>query len=326
MKEKLKNIVKEIYEGLKIGIIICLVATVIFDALQIREINRSLKYYNQELSILLYSLDTIKRDAVDNFKRDIVTVKALQELVQNQIALAKELDNHTEAINTIADTIIKNNQAAIEVTNQIIKYIKDYPKLQEFQQKIKELKLLQVNVLIINESIGVQGSGATLKYKNKYYVLSVAHLFNKKTDVLELWENGKRICDLKIIKYSKKLDLALLMSVDENIIPKYYSELSDSEPLTTDKIYVVGNPLGIEDLFSDGRIVRYDSLYAWYYDHSYFGSSGGGIYNLDGKLVGITSVLIASNVSGVSITQIPSFTLNGAIRLNQIKSFLEDVE
>ena len=326
MKEKIKQFFKEIFEGIKCGTIVIILITTMFNYFTIKDIKTNLRHYNGALYILLDYLRDIKKDNMDSLKRDVDITKTMQTIVANINALSQATKDNSSGIDTLSQAIIQTNETAIKVTKGLIDYIQKYPQLLEYQKRIKELKLLQVNVHIINESVGVQGSGATIKYKGKYYILSVAHLFEKPNDVLELWENGERICDLKIVKYDKKLDLALFTPKNEEITPTYYSELADSEPLPSEQIYVVGNPMGIEDFFSEGRIIRYDYHYAWYYDHSYFGSSGGGIYNKDGKIVGITSVLVAENAVGVAITKIPSFVINGAVRLSLIRKFMKDIK
>jgi S1-C subfamily serine protease len=274
-----------------------------------QDIKTDLKYYNSVLYLLTDYVKMIKADNIDNLKRDIAQVEAIKALATNM------------------DELYKNHNEVVDAVNSIVTYIENAPQIDYVQKRMKELKLTQINVMIVNKAQGMLGSGETLKYNDRYYILSVAHLFkDENKDKLEMWENGEKICDLRIVKMDKALDLCLFASVDENIVPHYYTELAEEEPLPTEEIYVIGNPMGTEDYLSEGRIINYDKKFAWYFDHSYFGSSGGGIYNKNGQLVGTIDVMLALNSNGVVISQIPSFVIHGAVRLSVIKSFLEDIK
>ena len=276
----------------------------------IQDLRVNVRYYNHALYLLADYLATMKADNLDNLKRDIKIVEAINTLVKNQ------------------DIPDKNNQALADAVNTIVEYLNNAPQITDAQKRIKELGLLQINVMIKNMTKGALGSGATIKYNDKYYILSVAHLVDDANkDKLELWENGEKVCDLKIVKMDKSIDMCLFAPVDDAIVPHVYTELADSEPGPSEEIYVVGNPMGIEDLLSDGRVIQYSNNYMYYIDHSYFGSSGGGIYNREGKVVGTIDFIMAPNPNPAgTITNVPSFVINGAVRLSVIKDFLQDVK
>jgi len=203
--------------------------------------------------------------------------------------------------------------------------------------KIKlEQTLKQINVCIENSTIGAYGSGVSIKYKGKFYILSAGHMINDPTsEQLWLGENGNQICELEVVKhafttpeedgngdFTKGLDLLLLRPKNPNFQPRFYVELADREPITGSEIYIVGNPMELEDTISDGRIVIYKNNFMYYIDHTYFGNSGGGTYDKNGKLVGIVSHLYPLQ----SNKNFPPYILNGAVRLNVIKDFLKGIE
>jgi len=206
----------------------------------------------------------------------------------------------------------------------------DLPNVEKFKKQILEYKLQQVNVEIINKTAQAQGSGVTLKYKGKFYILSAGHMLNDITDELVLCENGVEICMLEVVKLShtflnnepKGTDLVLLKPKDPLIQPKVYVELAEEEPSTPAEIYIVGNPLGMEDVLTDGRIISYFNDFVYFIDHSYFGNSGGGIYTKDGKLVGIVSHMAPIQPN----PNIPPYMIHGAQRLNVILQFLQGIE
>jgi hypothetical protein len=149
-------------------------------------------------------------------------------------------------------------------------------------------------------------------------------------DELYLYENGIEICKLKIVKSDFNNneeqiinDLLLLAPIDSNIQPRYYAELANTEPLTGTEIYVVGNPTGIEDVITDGRNILYEENFMYIIAPTYFGNSGGGIYNYEGKVIGIMSHI--SNLKPESIPNAPDYIIAGAVRLAAILEFMEEV-
>lgn len=66
-------------------------------------------------------------------------------------------------------------------------------------------------------------------------------------------------------------------------------------PKMGDAVYVIGNPGELVDIYRQGTVAGYKKFpeaAATLYDlNGYFGDSGAGIFNQDGKLVGIISIL-----------------------------------
>jgi S1-C subfamily serine protease len=60
----------------------------------------------------------------------------------------------------------------------------------------------------------------------------------------------------------------------------------------------------------------------YYINHTYYGNSGGGVYTLDGKLIGIVSHMYPISAN----PQIPAYMVYGAVRLSVIRQFLGDVK
>jgi hypothetical protein len=235
-------------------------------------------------------------------------------------AIKIAIDRNSELL----DNKINNN------ANQLNQKLIDLPNVEKYKKQILEYKLQQVNVEIINKTAQAQGSGVTLKYKGKFYILSAGHMLNDITDELVLCENGVEICMLEVVKLShtflnnepKGTDLVLLKPKDPLIQPKVYVEFAEEEPSTPAEIYIVGNPLGMEDVLTDGRIISYFNDFVYFIDHSYFGNSGGGIYTKDGKLVGIVSHMAPIQPN----PNIPPYMIHGAQRLNVILQFLQGIE
>jgi len=179
------------------------------------------------------------------------------------------------------------------------------------------------------------GSGITLKYNNKYYILTAAHLAAADSKlILKMYENDDYISDLEIVKIDINNDLMLLVPTNKEIAPKFYTELADMEPLTAEKVLIVGNPASIEDVVSEGRVACYQDEFMIVKNDTWFGNSGGGVYNLKGELVGVASAISAVRAASEEDIiknqaskeyEYPPYMLDLMIRLQIIKDFLNGV-
>jgi S1-C subfamily serine protease len=213
------------------------------------------------------------------------------------------------------------------------------------RQKFEE-KLKQVNVVIINKTLQASGSGVTIKYKDNFYVLSAGHMVENNTDEIYLKENGTEICQLTVVKHAfnnepltiESNDLVLFRPKDRNVVPRIYVELADIEPGISSQLYIVGNPLGLEDIISEARTLIYRGKFMYIKGDSYFGNSGGGIYTIEGKLVGIMSHVSPiqpypdynilpkdPNEACQHVAGVPAYVINGVVRLSVIRQFLETI-
>jgi S1-C subfamily serine protease len=344
----LKRILTILWEG---TIIILLVLLFIYQSITIQNLKKELSYISQEIEIIGHQVENFKKDTLADIKRDVALTNTIVELINLTVSNDTELQG---MLNTLKDNIglqrIIDQNKINTIIEDTAKSLKNDIKEQRLSDEMKtDLKIENVeikienqlvskatkleelennfhstNVLIMNEKVG-QGSGSWIKYKNKFYILSAGHLVDTNEDTLYAMENEEFICELKIIKVDHKRDIALFASEDPNYVPKTYTELADEETKQGSEIYVVGNPMGIEDVISKGRIIKYRGFYCFFQDHSYFGSSGGGIYNLDGKLIGVIVYIIAENPMGVE-SGLPPFVVHGAIRLNMLRAFLGDIK
>lgn len=217
----------------------------------------------------------------------------------------------------------------LEKLAKLDKKIDNLPEVERVKKLLIEAKLKQVNIFLRNETLQATGSGVTIKYKGKFYVLTAGHMAEEDTDKLYLYENDQRICELEIVKHAYSQgelhensdDLMLLQPTDPDIEPKVYIEIADEEPETTNQLYIVGNPMGMEDVLSDARCILYQGKFMYVIGTSYFGNSGGGVYNQYGELVGIMSHLVPIQ----PFEDVPAYLIHGAVRLSVILEFLRGV-
>jgi prefoldin subunit 5 len=313
-----------ILENVAIAIIGVLVVSIfILNIVVVNNIKQELSYIYAGIDTINYYLSQmekrIKDQTIDNIKKNIELMDKINRLSGTMMVENSILEGKIMA--SVCDLGIASIRNDRDLDNSI-KKLKEQIERNLTEPEQIENKLKQVTVMIENISQGYQGSGVTIKYKDNYYILSVNHLIGDKTDELFIAENDQPFAKLKIIKTDKTRDLALFKLEDENKIPEVYAELAEKELDKGSSIYVIGNPLGIEDVLSEGRILKNNGFQTYFIDHSYFGSSGGGIFTKEGKLLGIIQTLGQIKLSEND----PGFVINGAGRLSMIKDFLGDVD
>jgi len=265
------------------------------------------------LCMILYSMNHTIR--LLETKLDIYETKRQQEV------------SYLEAvIGELATITAENDLTIYELNKKIVKAIRNIQDLQEIIQKdIKKRKTIDLsnienikkaNILVVNMSQLVQGSGTHIKIKGNNYILSCAHLITEPDDFVWAYLDDGNLHPLEIVKLNKEKDLALfrIYNVD-NLLAL---EISDIEPKEGSEVIVIGNPDGLYDVFTDGIIASIEKKGYLLSNLTYFGNSGGAVlYN--GKIVGVISQLRV-------YYDIPVFVNYGfSSKLQMIKEFLGDI-
>lgn len=106
----------------------------------------------------------------------------------------------------------------------------------------------------------------------------------------------------KTVKVDEERDLALVRTVGHAVPSHDVAEIADMSPAIGDKVHIVGHPRGAYWTYIDGTVTQHREEYPFLTKKGpflevnsavYFGNSGGGAFDSDGKLVGI-----AINLSG----------------------------
>lgn len=178
-------------------------------------------------------------------------------------------------------------------------------------------KLLKANVVIMCITDQSMGSGVIIKKNGELYILSVAHI-GKRDGIFAIIDNGKPYL-VEPVRMNRKIDLALFKFIEkpDNL---EYVELSKREPKIGDSITCVGNPADLEDAVTKGNIVQSTKLHYFITAPLFMGSSGGGLYDRKGNLVGI-NCSIKLTAHGIT-TLDPVFVVGRSIKLKVIKKFL----
>jgi S1-C subfamily serine protease len=212
----------------------------------------------------------------------------------------------------VMDDIDSKTTLIAVVVSQYYKLVLDKTDVPDFED------LVQANVLIVNRTKGSMGSGTTIKVDGKIYILSAGHL-DDPTDMMYVKENGK-YRPIILVRVNHTVDLALFEYTDEydDIV---FANIAIIEPKVGDRVWAVGNPAGLEDAITAGTLVRKSkSGFNYFIDNKiYYGSSGGGLFNYKGELIGVN--VAVQGVNPVIIGK-PGFNVGVTVDLLTVKLFV----
>ena len=163
------------------------------------------------------------------------------------------------------------------------------------------------------------GSGFIISHDG--YIFTNNHVVEQADKIRVKLSTGKEY-DAKIIGKDAKTDLALIKIKSGESLP--VAEIGDSEKLRVgDWVLAIGNPFGLEQtvtagiVSAKGRVIGagpYDNFIQT--DASINpGNSGGPLFNMEGKVIGINTVIIAQG-QGIGF----------AIPINMAKAILSDLK
>jgi len=123
----------------------------------------------------------------------------------------------------------------------------------------------------------------------------------------------------KAVYVNEDTDLALVQTVGKTTPAHDTAELASASPGVGERVHIVGMPAGLYWSFIDGTVAAYrtdlfedrSGTYMQVSAPIYFGNSGGGVFDEDGKLVGIASFMMRVPSTGFFV------------HLNTIKKMLD---
>jgi len=291
-----------------------LIMLIVLTALAIKTMRVDISELNTQLQITKAYFDRIITHYTEQLES---VIKIEQELIKTDIDLYRNLK---QIVKTLRENILKLKKLAVLLPP-------DY----NFLEK--------ANLNIINYTQGTSGSGTLIKIKDKFYVLTAAHMIGTDNDILFAEDNiAKKGYILSIVKYNRWNDLAILkIKLKKDDPLKYYAlEIGTESPQIGEIIYVIGNPDSYEDILTSGVVVKRGRTFSLISAPIYFGNSGGAVI-YKGKLVGIVSALsIRLSIRFLepdielwwfekSIPYFIDSTFGIIVNLEIIKEFLEDV-
>jgi len=102
--------------------------------------------------------------------------------------------------------------------------------------------------------------------------------------------NGKEYTISEVLASSKEFDY-IIFHVKSNGEEFPFAKLSSKEPIIGESVFAIGNPKGLESTLSTGIVssIRTEEHLIQTTAEITNGSSGGPLFNMDGRVVGITS-------------------------------------
>lgn len=151
-------------------------------------------------------------------------------------------------------------------------------------EKLKEsCVILYVKKYTDNVTYSTHGSGVLIDYDK---VLTVYHAVDDFTEFAINYNDSDKDYFCTLIKIKPKVDLAILKTPKENIQPV---KIGNSDNIKSgDKIYVISSPQGEKNVVTTGKVIsRYGENLIISSAKIEPGSSGGGVFNIKGELIGI---------------------------------------
>ena len=232
----------------------------------------------------------------------MVPLRFIAEVLGAEVKL--NASNHIVTILS-AESILKQKQDASDKTQAAI-----VPPVLTTKQIVAAN---DSKIVLVRSEIG-QGSGVVI---GKDQILTNYHVIVDSSKATITLLSGTQVEIAGIVGYNKDYDLAILQTKTPlNIQPAAIGY----DASKGDHVVAIGSPLGYQNTVSDGVIsnITYEGGTQYYQtsapiDH---GSSGGGLFNDYGQLIGITA-------AGVEDTQAH---LNFAVTSKNIKLLLADIQ
>lgn len=167
-------------------------------------------------------------------------------------------------------------------------------------------------ILTTRENIALNDGKVVTVYTNKAQgsgvlvapgvILTNHHVVEDMEKAYVKFTNGTKINVLGVISYDAVKDLALIKLEKQTLITPV--KMGDSNSTVKgDKVVAIGSPLGLENTASEGLVSSFRTIDGVKMiqinapiDH---GSSGGGLFNVRGELIGITSSGIEGSTANI---------------------------
>lgn len=136
-----------------------------------------------------------------------------------------------------------------------------------------------------------EGTGVVVKITDKVtYILTNNHVAGKGTiDPILFVKNGEQKVRAKVLKYHSYVDMAAIQ-----IPGKLKDKVAINKiaiPSIQDPVYIVGNPLGNNYVYTEGVMAGYLGISSLFQAPCIYGNSGSGVFNINGDLVGLVYAL-----------------------------------
>lgn len=159
------------------------------------------------------------------------------------------------------------------------------------------------SVAIVGDDGRSRGSGTIIRFKKgePLIVLTAAHV------VQSMQEKGLSLSvsltyktytrNMELAKMDEEADLAVLRGLDDEDRDGPAARVGVFSGRIGDEVYAIGSPLGHRHTLTTGRISNFITkkkiLHIRMTAESFFGSSGGGVFNKNGELIGVVKGILS---------------------------------
>lgn len=164
------------------------------------------------------------------------------------------------------------------------------------------------------------GLGSGVVISSKGYIITNFHVveeaFYNQADIY-IQSYDKEIIEVKIIDYDDDFDLCLLKALSYfDCIP--LSIVEPEKVKVGEDVIAIGNPFGVSDFVTKGIISKFNTPYIFTSASINPGNSGGALLNMNGELVGITTMQ-RRDAQNFNFAICPR-TINYFLKKNRIKN------
>ena len=232
--------------------------------------------------------------------------------------------------NVINQTVDVEDSISIESLEDVI-----CNTISNVEQSVVGIKAFNDKSLLKKESFG---SGVVIgKKNNKYYIVTNRHVVvsqDKVYDNIDIYLGNIDLdLDAGLVCYDEKIDLALI-EVQTDILLKV-CELGSDESLKKGKFCIaVGSPYQLETYYNTTIVGNISNINCIITESNYFykdltneyiqttatlnvGCSGGGLFDLNGKLIGINTWKVVDSSNNIE-------GMNFSISVDKVKSLFND--
>ncbi|MBP2027990.1 hypothetical protein J2Z35_001789 [Acetoanaerobium pronyense] len=185
-----------------------------------------------------------------------------------------------------------------------------------------------ISVMIVtSDNIGTMTIGSGFPYSDDGKIITNYHVIEKALYGGIIFEGAENLYPFSIIGVDKINDIAVL-KIEKETTPLKTSSLSSLK--VGDSVTAVGNPLGVVNVASEGKVTRFSD------DSIYFtapidqGNSGGPLLNSKGEVIGIVTAIVSSSGYSSSYAtpahMIESVPLNLNVSVLPFSNLLEGLE
>ncbi|WP_343187912.1 trypsin-like peptidase domain-containing protein [Buchnera aphidicola (Periphyllus koelreuteriae)] len=235
-----------------------------------------------------------KKNNINNIKIQQNLSPIIKKILPSVVRIITDFDNlyhgyyYDDSLNQKKIDYLSNSQ------NNILKYESNFYK-QPILKKIINEKICE------DDCNSKLGSGVIIDSKNSY-VLTNYHVISNASKIEVILDDGKEY-EAYMIGKNKKIDLALLKLIDAENLQSI--EIDNSTNVNIgDPVFAIGSPYNLNNSVTLGivsslnRIIDTNNVFDNFIQTDAainHGNSGGPLFNLEGKLIGINTSMLSSN-------------------------------